>query len=349
MQITRAVGLIISIAASLLAGCGGGGSDAAPTAPSNPNAYPSALPVAGDWFVYTSSVNPTLPVGTAPTERTITRHFRIVNPDGSLTRADTTSTFNSIASRAFNSARALVSYTSGTLLCNYAPAYPSGPPLASVVGDAFNSTSTESCATQPNGTPSTSALSTTGTNQSVEAKNIPLGGFNTFKFAQTRTATSSTAVTTTVETCWIDRATGRTVECTSSYSTIPVGQTTPTSSGTTQFRLEAYSFNGQAAIGAAVRRFAGYWNVTFAGTGIGDCSNLLIDINGQISGSCRFLTSAGVYGSPFTVTGSVAANGATTLTATTGASMSGTFTSPGAANGAWSNGAASGTWTATHI
>jgi hypothetical protein len=338
------------LTACLAASCGGGGSDTTSvTQLSNPNAYPSALPVAGDWFVYTSSVNTTLPVGTAATERTTTRHFRIVNSDGSLTRADTTSTFNGLASRAFNTAGAIVSYTSGTLLCNYAPPYRSGPPLVSVVGDAFNASSSESCATQPNGIPSVVALATTGTSQSVEARTIPLGTFNTFKYTQTLTSTSATAVTTTVETCWIDKATGRTVECTSTYSTTPIGQAAPTSKGTTQFRLEGYSFNGQAAVGAAVRRFSGYWNVTFAGTTTGDCSNLLIDINGQISGSCRFLTSVGVYGSPFTVAGSVSASGSATVTATTGAILSGTFASPAIANGTWSNGAASGTWNAMHI
>lgn len=341
--------LLYILTTCLCVACGGGGSDATPTPTTNPNAYPLALPVAGDWFVYTSSVNPSLPAGSTPSERTVTRNYRIVNADGSFTRADTTSTFNSLASPAFNSAGALVSYTSGTLLCNYAPAYLSGPPITSAVGDSFNSSSTESCATQPNGTPSTTALSVVGNNQAVETKTIPLGSFSAFTYAQTRTATSATAVTTTVETCWIDRTTGRALECTSSYSSIPVGQSTPTSTGTTLFRLEAYSFHGQAAVGAAVRRFAGYWNVNFAGSSIGDCANLLIDINGQISGSCRFLTSAGVYGSPFTVTGSVASNGSTTVTAATGASMSGTFTTPGVANGTWSNGAASGPWNATHI
>lgn len=98
-----------------------------------------------------------------------------------------------------------------------------------------------------------------------------------------------------------------------------------------------------------MRRFAGYWNVTFAGTTIGDCSNLLIDTNGQISGSCRFLTSEGSYGPPVAAAGSVDANGRATVTATTGASLSGTFTSPATANGTWSNGAAAGTWNATRL
>ena len=335
-----------------LTACGGGGSDSSPSTPSTPvntNAYPTATPTSGDWFVYTSSVNPTLPAGATPTERTITRHFRVVNGDGSLTRADTTSTFNSLASIAFNSSGALVSYTSGTLLCSYAPAYRSNPPRTSVIGDTYSANSSESCATQPNGTATVRTLSANGTNQPAESKTISIGTFSTFKYSQTLLTSSATDVTTTLETCWIDRNTGRTVECTSTYSRVPIGQTTATSSGTTTFRLEGYSFAGQTPIGAAVRRFAGYWNVTFAGTSIGDCSNLLIDINGQISGSCRFLTSAGVYTPTFTVSGSVAASGAATLTATTGASMSGTFTNPGAANGNWLNTGASGTWTATHI
>jgi hypothetical protein len=341
------------VTAIATASCGGGGSsDTTSTTPApvvNANAYPSMLSNAGDWFVYTMTVTPTLPAGTAPTERTITRYFRIVNTDGSLTRADTTSSFNSLASRAFNTAGALVSYTSGTFLCNYAPAYRSGPGLNSLVGDNYNSNATESCATQPNGAATTSALSTSGTNQPNETRSIPVGTFSTFKYSQTLITTSATATTTTLETCWIDKVTGRTVECTSSYSTTPTGQASATSSGTNHFRLEGYSFKGQTAVGTAVRRFAGYWNVNFTGTSTGDCANLLIDINGQISGSCRFLTSAGVYGTPFNVSGSVAGNGTATVTATTGASLSGTFTSPIDANGSWTNGAATGNWNATHI
>lgn len=344
------VQLLTAFAVLALAACGGGGGSNSPIAPpSNPNAYPTAMPAAGDYFVYSSSVTPTLPAGSPPTERTVTRNFLIVNADGSLTRADTVSTFNSLASRAYSADSALVSYTSGTLLCTFAPAYRSTPPRTSVVGDAYVATSTESCATQPAGSPTTVSLSDSGNAQAVETKTIPIGTFTAFKYTQTLIATSSTSATTTVETCWIDKTTGRTVECTSTYSTIPTGQATVTASGSTLFRLEAYSFNGQAPVGAAVRRFAGYWNVVFGGSSTGDCSNLIVDINGQVSGSCRFLTSVGVYAPSFTASGTVTAAGAANLTATTGATMSGTFTSPGAASGSWTNGSASGTWAATHI
>lgn len=345
------VRLVIAAAALLFAACGGGGSDttpATPEPPSDPNAFPSALPAPGDWFVYTSSVNPTLPAGTAATERTFTRHFRVVNSDRSLTRADTTSTFNSLASRAFYSAGALVSYTSGTLLCNYAPAYRSIPPYTSSVGDSYSGTSSESCATQPNGAATVLTLSTNGVNQPVENKTIPLGTFSTFKYIQTLTTSSTADVRTSLETCWIDRNTGRTVECTSTYTTVPVGQSTATASGTTIFRLEGYSFNGRAPVGAAVRRFSGYWNLVYGGTSSGDCLNLLIDVNGQISGGCRVFPT--LSNAPaFAVSGTINAAGTANLVATTGATISGSFTSPAAASGTWTNGAASGTWIATHI
>ena len=337
--------MLLSIA--LLAACGGGGSD--PTPPDNVNAFPNVSPSAGDWYVYTSTVTPTLPTGAAPSERTITRHYRVVNSDGSFTRTDIASTVNSLASRAYNTSGALVTYTSGTQLCTYAPAFRSGPPLTSVLADSFTATSTESCAIQPSGAPTLTTLSANGSNQSTESRSIPLGTFSTFKYSQTIVASSASGVTTTLETCWIDRNTGRAVECTSTYSTVPVGQLVATASGSRIFRLEGYSFRGQTPVGAAVRRFSGNWKVNFAGSSIGDCGNLLIDINGQISGSCRFLTSAGVYGPSFAVTGTVGANGAATVSATTGANMTGTFTSPESANGTWVNTGASGTWTAAHI
>lgn len=336
--------------ALLLSACGGGGSSDVPVVtPSNPNAYPAISPASGDWFVYTSVVTPTLPAGSTASERTITRYFRIVNDDSSLARADLYSSFNSLASRAFDGGGALVSYVSGTLVCDYAPAYRSIPPLTASVGDSYSAATTESCTTRPSGTSTTTALSVASSSQAIESKTIPLGTFSTFKYVQTLTATSGASITTTVETCWIDKVTGRAVECSSTYSTLTSGQATPTASGTTLFQLQGYSFKGQAPVGAAVRRFAGYWNVVFTGDSIGDCTNLLIDINGQISGSCRFLTSAGVYAPSFAVSGSVSFSGAATVTATTGASLSGVFFSPESAGGTWTNTGASGRWEATHI
>ena len=112
---------------------------------------------------------------------------------------------------------------------------------------------------------------------------------------------------------------------------------------------EPDSLAKQAPNTAEVRKYAGYWNIIFAGASSGDCSNLLIDINGQISGSCRLQASAGVYGQSFSVVGTVNGAGVATLTATTGATMAGTFVAPSAGSGSWTNGTASGTWSASRI
>jgi hypothetical protein len=339
---------IIAIACFVVA-CGGG-NEAVPAQAANPNAFPTALPAAGDWFVFTSSVSPTLPAGAAPGESTYTRHYYVVNADGSYERADTYAGPSNSSTYSYNGAGAVTSATSGTRLCTFAPALRGLPPLTSVVGDSYNSTSTETCATQPTGAlPAVFEIAVAGNSQAVESKATPLGSFTAFRYSQTTTSTTSGAVNTNIETCWIDKFTGRTVECTSSYSYLPLNATTPTSAGTAQLRLVAYSFRGQPPVGPAVRRFAGYWNVVFAGSNAGDCSNLQIDINGLISGSCRFFTSVGVYGSSFAVTGSVASNGSASVIAATGTSLSGTFTTPSKATGTWSSGVDSGTWTATHI
>lgn len=97
-----------------------------------------------------------------------------------------------------------------------------------------------------------------------------------------------------------------------------------------------------------LRKFSGYWSVVFAGTTSGDCANLLIDPSGNISASCRLSVSRGIY-SEFSVAGVVDASGAATLTATTGATMTGVFATPNSGSGDWTNGAASGTWIASRI
>jgi hypothetical protein len=336
----------------IAASCGGGGSDTTPTtqAPtSNPNAYPTARPAAGDWYVYTSSESSTLPAVTGPTEHTVTRHYQTVNSDGSFTLADTESTSDKLFLNAVNSAGALESYTYDTQHCDYAPAYRFEPPLSSLVGDTFNSRSSVSCATQSNGTTSNRSLSVTGTNQALEERNIALGAFNTFKFTSTVIDTLTTSVRTIVRTCWIDKATGAFVECTVTFSKTLAGQNTPSEINKTKLILVAYGHGGQVTAGAAVQRFSGYWNVTLSGSSVGDCAKFFVDINGQISGSCQFFTATGASGAPISISGSVAADGSATVTAATGASFSGSFTSPGAASGTWVNGGTLGTWSATHL
>jgi hypothetical protein len=159
--------------------------------------------------------------------------------------------------------------------------------------------------------------------------------------------TNSAATTTTVESCWADMVTGRTVKCDWTYSTTNAGQSSPSSAGSVAMVLQAYSFRGAAPVGPAVRRFAGYWSVTFSGTGSGKCDNVLIDSNGSISGSCANLVGGG-YSAPWAITGVVDANGSASITAATGATLTGTFATPTNASGTWVNGAANGSWAAVH-
>ena len=199
------------ISAAILSACGGGGSDPAPPPPTLAEsiAYPNVSVNTGDWFVYTRTTVPTLPVGTSPTERTITRHF-----PGSSTRVDTTSTFsNSLTSRVY-AGGAQVSTSSGTLLCTYSPAYRGSPPAVSSVGDTYSEMSTESCATQPNGTATVRTFSVNGSNYPTELRTIPLGTFSTFKIhAKHCQLICQRHNDNPWQTCWIDRHTGRTVEC----------------------------------------------------------------------------------------------------------------------------------------
>lgn len=342
--------LIAMSVAAVLAGCGGGGSDTASNnAQTTPEIYPAVNPAAGDWFVYASTSTPTLPAGQVPTQRTIVRYFPTVNADGSLTRIDTASSGIPRAQRVFDANRAIASLTSASSQCSFVNPYRSAPPLASKVADTYTANSTQFCTAVPSGTVSQLAIALTGSSVVIEDRIIPLGTFRTFKYTQTTVFTSAASTVTNVESCWTDMVSGQTVECATTSQTVPAGQSVVATSVSTSSRLEAYSFNHQAAVGSAVQRFAGSWNVLLAGAATGDCLNLSVAGNGQISGSCRLLVSPGVYGASFPVTGTVNAAGVVALTATNGATISGAFSSPVSAGGAWQSGAVAGTWTASHI
>ncbi len=342
----------IASATFTLTACGGGGSDTpTPTAAvppaANPNAFPNVAPVASSYFVYTSITTPTLPAGQTATQRSITREYKSIAADKSFVRVDTFSNSGLATTNQISAERASTSLTTSLARCDFAPAYSSAPPNSAVVGDAYTAASKESCVTSSNGALTTFDLTNAGTAVAVEARTLPIGTFNAFKYSQTLTSTSATGKTTTLETCWIDTVTGRTVECASSYSTVPTGQTAATSTGSSSLQLAAYSANGTTAVGSTERRFAGTWSVTFAGSSGGSCAALLVDTSARISGSCQFLSSTGVA-TPFTVSGSVAATGSASVTASTGATLVGTFGSPSGATGTWVNGASSGTWSAAH-
>ena len=133
---------------------------------------------------------------------------------------------------------------------------------------------------------------------------------------------------------------------------VGTGFTMPVRRNSASFVVVKFEDTAAAAeIGQAtpeLRKFSGYWSVVFGGATSGDCASLLIDTNGQISARCRLLMSPGVYGE-FTVAGLVNAAGAASLTATTGATMSGVFVTPSSGSGNWTNGTASGTWIASRI
>ena len=343
-----------TVASLVLTACGGGGSDSSqagsPPAGANPNAYPSVAPFKGDYFVYTSTTTPTLPTGQAPAQRTVSRDVQSVSADGAFVRLDTFSAVSPSTIRNYAADGNETSRITTASRCDFTPGYRNTPPRGSVVGDKFTSSSKQTCTAQPGGGVTSVELVESGTVLAAESRTVAVGTFDTIKFEHTTTSTSATGVTTTLETCWVDKLSGRAVECTSTFSTTPSGQTTPTSAGTTAFVLTTYSFNGAAPVGPAERRFAGAWSVSFAGSSGGSCATLLVDGSGNASGTCQFTGSAGAS-TPFAVTGTVKANGAAAVaagTASTGASLVGTFSSPSTANGTWVNGSLSGTWTATH-
>jgi hypothetical protein len=189
----------------------------------------------------------------------------------------------------------------------------------------------------------TAALTVNGSVEAIETRTLPIGTFTTLKYSQTRVAQASTHPRKTIETCWVDVATGRAVECSMTYAVSASPGSPATSYGSQQLRLEAYAVAGQPA-GSVVRRFAGYWDVRFSGSQGGECLLTQVAIDGTVSGSC---TATG--GGSFSVSGTIDAAGVVNVAATTGAILTGSLATPSEGAGTWVNGLLSGTWTAKHL
>ena len=351
MKITACINLT-ALSILTLQGCGGGGgSTTAPAAvvAATVTVFPSIVPSVGDYFVYSTSINPTLPTGAAPSQYETTRLFTVANPDGSFSRTDTTSRRVLSNALVFSSSAALVSTVSGSQTCNFTPPFRNGPPLSAALGTSYSTTSSQSCVVQSQTPAATTSIKFDGSVQTAEPLTIALGTFATVKDTHIIVSSSATASTTTTATCWTDTVTGRTVQCTSAEVTTPVGQTVPSASDTRSFVLEAYSFRGNTPVGPAVKRFNGYWNLVSA-SGQGRCNNLFVDSNGGINATCQTLDQNSNVTSTFTVTGTVDVSGTATFTGSNGLSGNGSFSSPVSATGTISNAAGTTvTWAATHI
>ena len=136
---------------------------------------------------------------------------------------------------------------------------------------------------------------------------------------------------------------------TTAYGT---GIAVPILRNSAMFAVIKYDVSGPAtspAASATSRSIAGYWEVTFDGSDVGDCPTVQIEPSGKLSGQCRAWAAPGTPVAIFAISGVVGADGDAALEATTGARMSGKFLPAATASGKWLNGSASGTWRATKL
>lgn len=303
--------------------------------------YPVAVPSAGDWFVYAVSRN-------SSPEYTLTRYFKTVAENGAMTRLDTYSVVNPVTLNDFDAEGALIRTDNDTRACRYAPPLRLIPRKGSAAGESFSTTSTESCIAKANQTTSLRALSAITKSESIELATVPIGTFKTFKYSQTRTYTSATDVSSSVESCWVDVESGRTVECAASYNTMPAGLASSTASEHARYWLVAYGLRGRT-VGAAVRRFSGHWRVQLSPEGAGVCADLLIDAQGRITGECVVYRASSRERELTNAQGTVNAVGDVALALNNGTRVSGKLTSPVDGEGAWALEGVSGAWTARHL
>jgi hypothetical protein len=229
------------------------------------------------------------------------------------------------------------------LACTYSPAYQFDPPLSLAAGDGWTSIATQSCKASADGSISSATTSLTGKVVGTEQVTVAAGSFAAIKATITEVIQYPGMTETFIENSWFDSASRQVVRTDWTYSLVPSGTTTPSSSGSISRQLTAYSHGGKSA-GAVTARFAGLWNVSYTGTDAGTCTGLNADTNGGVSGSCSSNTSGA-----FNVTGTVDAKGVISLTASNGATMNGNFASPFAGTGTWINsGGANGAWSAVH-
>ena len=339
---------MLAIVLAGLSACGGGGGSAGDTPASQPLSmtYPGVKPTVGDYYVYALTSTITTPANTPPSASTSVRTYPVVNGDGSLTRVVTGLSVKQ--SREYSADGKVAASTSTTQQCVYSTGYVISPPAGSAVGQAYSGTATETCTYAGSSVPTTATLTTTGTADGIESVTTAAGTFRAFKNTSTYVRTDGSYVSTTIETCWTDMVLGRSVKCSTSYSTV-LADHTVSAAGSTTSELTAYSAAGAAPVGSTLPRFYGSWRVDFSGAATGHCSSAFVTTAGVISSACVRTNSSGSVIGNFTVSGSVDANGVVTATGSDGSTFTGSLTSPTAGTGAWVNGSMSGTWTASHL
>ncbi len=315
--------------AVLTTGCGGGGKDPEPEAPPTFTGLTTQM---GDWYAYSSEITPTVGGG-SPSVLYQTRTDAVVSGDGSRTQVRTFGTGNR-STRTFNASGGLTGLQSGSTTCTYTGDARTSPPLGTRAGEAYRVNYTETCTSTGSSTAAVWLYAGNGTFNGVETRSLPVGTFSTFKYTVEYTITlqsgGTAEVSRWIETCWVDRQSGRAVECNQQFTSTPVGQSAPSRAETRRFVLDAYSYRGAPAVGPAIRRFVGPWVLKWFDR---NTCTLTANNAGGLTGSCELIESsqpfsAGGGSYPTLLSGSVQVDGSFSVSSSRGAVVSGQLTSP---------------------
>ena len=349
MRLSRAP-MLASAVALVLSACGGGG-DSSPTAPTGTTGNSpidaaraaTVIPAAGDWSVYTFSRQAS--PSPAATE-TLVHSVASGSTEGAYTRVET-GTYHGRETFNFGADGTLQSSTS-LQQCTLSPGLRTAPSRQASIGSVWSGSSTKQCVVTPTKTPlSVITVSITGKVESLENRTVPAGTFATLRYTSTQSEVFETYTVVTEKTCWMEQGTGRMIECDSTEKYLyKVPQPTPAAPVRTRLWLEATGIDGGESVGPSIRRFVGSWPVSFSGSDSGSCSPVMVDADGNFSGTCY----AGGGRTRFTIKGAVNAQGVLNATASTGAVFTGNLISPREGNGTWvMPSGAQGSWTATHF
>jgi hypothetical protein len=213
------------LVSTLVAGCGGGGADPAPTA--SVAAYTFVRPKAGTHLVYAQKLTDTL---NNSVNRTMTMDVTAVNADGTFTVHEEDPSHNRVISGTVDQSLYPTDYqynaigqptswvvtpaTGAAFTCTMSQGNP-GAPSPLTVGQGWSANFTETC-----GTGAGTAFAESGTLAGLETITVAAGTFNAFRFTSTTTRTVNGITRTETVTHWRD-ASGtdtRTLKSSSAFS-----------------------------------------------------------------------------------------------------------------------------------
>lgn len=333
-----------------LAACGGGGGDSASNTTTSTTTtttlptYPEVKPTQGDTLIYSQ----TNTVGNnPPVTINVTRYYRVVNSNGSVTYTNTIDNPVYIGNtQVFATDGGLLSSSNFGNVgnnCSYATSF-AAPNYPLYVGQTINATVVQTCVN--NGTTTIYDVVRTGSYAALESVTTPAGTFSALKQVISTISTSRTdgSQSKTDQTCWLDTVLSRSVKCSTTTSTAPAGSNNFTFTNSSTLSLIKYNISGKAGSAADPIVYAGGWTATYTGTDSGSCTSITVSDTGTLTGNCTSNANGA-----FTISGSVNAQGAINFNAVGG--FGGTFAgtvNPVTGSGTWSNGPDSGTWTSAH-